>query len=517
MSRALLVTLITITSSLAYADGAPRPEPPDWCAGWKPAKKYGPEAFGQIYFAIDRSPSTASDAALAELAEAACDVPPGDPSYDRRVSDVARARARWTAVDGSSAADQQRFLRYLITHDRAAVAKARTAMCAPATPTSVFARFEDRARRDLLGCDAEPHRERLAPPFDSLLYWIDTPGYEPSAMVRLLAAHECLNRRGVSTVYCAYDVARVDLAAVDREAASLDELAQLRIHFAARVIARAVDALAAKISPEDLAAAKKVDESWQALYGAHRAEIDRAMAIQLMVYGNEKLPETEACDAALADLRAIHAATTARNIEEAESSFTTLVPFLVRSGVVTCDAALDRPGLQGAFRELRHEPRGPRMMLALDVLGASFDASFHPPWSSTPQWPRRVPKLRRPSGREAGVVRSVKRAGDYLEITFAKVTMPFEENFNCQDTGRISGIDNHGDVRYGVRCETRTVQLDVTPDPIRVLAAYGAGIRPGAGIWYVTYDGNYAFPAEVRSGRKLAKLEAFGGFALRTR
>lgn len=532
MKRSLFVALLT-TTTIAHADvpydrwrDALDPEPylkpstppevPDWCDGFTSQHKYPGGSFANVYLAIDRNTSTPTDAALAPLAEAACEYPPDHKNYQRRNAEVARARARWTALDGSSGADQKRYLRYFITHSQAEVAADAAALCKspPSTSKNAFERFEDKARRDALACEKINPSSLPKPPFDSFLYWIDTPGYEPPALVRLQAAQECLNRRDASRAYCAYDVARVDLAAIDAEAATLNELGRLRIHFYAMVAKRTIDGLAAKIPAETVAEVAKAADGWQRLYAAQRAEIDRAVAIQRAVYFEGVVPEAAACDAARADLRAIHTASTARTYEEAQAIFTSPASYLIKAAVATCDMAADRPGVQAVSEDLTYEPRGVRMMALRAILGEQIAKSWEVPWLQKPKWPRSMPGTWKARPRAAAVVGSVTRAGEYLDIKFAKATMPFEENYNCRDTGKVSGIDDHWNIRYGVHCDTRMVALDITPSPIRVLALYGPAIRPGVLLGYVQFSSSLAFPAEVWSGPKKTKLEAINGFAL---
>ncbi len=530
--RTLLIALIAIaTTTTAFADvpydrwrdaldpepyakPATPPEAPDWCAGFTSQHKYPGGSFANVYYDIDRNTSTPSDAALAQLAAAACDLPPDHKNYQRRNAEVARARARWAALDGSSGADQKRYLRYFITHTPAEVAAHTAELCkSPPASKDLLERFEDDARREALGCKAIDPQSR-AEAFESFLYWIDTPGYEPSALLRLQAVTACLTRGAASRAYCAYDVARLDLSAIDREAASINELGRLHIHFHAMVANREIAPLAAKIPAEVVAEAAKAADGWQQLYAARRAELERAVAIQRAVYFTGVVPEAADCDAAREDLRAIHAAATDRSFADVQALFTSPANFLVREAVATCDTAADRPGVQAVTEDLTYEPRGPRMMAMRAVLGDQFMRSWDVPWLTKPKWPRNVPGSRRQRPRAAGAVGSVTRVGEYLEIKFAKVTTPFEENYNCHDTGKVSGIDDHWNIRYGVHCDTRMIGLDVTPDPIRVLAVYGAGIRPGVGLWYVTFGDKLAFPAEVRSGAKMSKLTAVNGFAL---
>jgi hypothetical protein len=532
MMRSLFIALLA-TTTIAHADvpydrwrdaldpepyvkPSTPPEAPDWCGGFTSQHKYPGGSFANVYLGIDRNTSTPTDAALAPLAEAACDYPPDHKNYQRRNAEVARARARWTALDGSSGADQKRYLRYFITHGQAQVAADNAELCKgpPSTSKNVFERFEDRARRDAFACDKiNPFVSE--PPFDSFQYWIDTPGYEPPALVRLQAAQNCLGRREASSAYCAYDVARVDLAAIDAEAATLNELGRLRIHFYAMVAKREIDRLAAtKLPAETVAAAAKAAEDWQHVYAAQREEIDRAIAIQRTIYFDGLVPEAAVCDAARADLRVIYAASTAQTYEEALAIVSSPGNFLVAKGAAMCDAAADRAGLQAVSEGLTYEPRGVRMLAMRAVLGEQIARSFNVPWLNRPRWPRSVPGSWRARSRAAAVVGSVTRDGEFLAIKFAKETMPFEENYNCHDTGRISGIDDRGDIRYGVHCDTRMKALDVTPDPIRVLAIYGSGIRPGVLLRYAEVSKTLGFPTEVWSGPKKTKLEAINGFAL---
>jgi hypothetical protein len=178
--------------------------------------------------------------------------------------------------------------------------------------------------------------------------------------------------------------------------------------------------------------------------------------------------------------------------------------------------------------------RGPRMavyLAALDavspiladrpkfILGAK---DFAPPGYSP--IPSRVTGLigsGNLDSEQKGVVAATKQVGDGVAITFKKESY-VDTDWSCTPTSKIYAIHADGRIEYDENCKVAGHHnVDTTPKPVVVPAAYAAGIAKGKLLVFRPDDalkggdGNpIAMPVAVFDSKAMKKLEAVWGFAL---
>jgi hypothetical protein len=159
--------------------------------------------------------------------------------------------------------------------------------------------------------------------------------------------------------------------------------------------------------------------------------------------------------------------------------------YLASIALVTCAGRNGSNGMMQALVQAAHESpgaRGPRTLAASAIYGAGLQLDDRDAKLAPIQLERHwVLRGSSHDGYGRGIVASVTKTDDGLQIEFAET---FAKALSCTkevETGRIGGFDTAGRFYYEKKClEEKMVTYETTPAPVTVDAHFVAGIKPGA-------------------------------------
>jgi hypothetical protein len=115
-----------------------------------------------------------------------------------------------------------------------------------------------------------------------------------------------------------------------------------------------------------------------------------------------------------------------------------------------------------------------------------------------------------------GLVASVKKGGDGLQIVFKKQAVTWPEESCRDDVKHPKQINSSGRIEYWQICHAtgKTLSQDDTPPPMTIAPELAAGVKPGAyvfGTGYIDARGTVVYVKKTGADKKLA---TFFGFTL---
>jgi len=386
-------------------------------------------------------------------------------------------------------------------------------------------------------------------------FFLDTPGRLTGALERVSYAWMCLqpSDERVTVPACGGDARRVDVKAVDEEAAKLglNELGRLRAHtYAVAVKTRYADALARFLKDDAGAPAfgyKKygldhLEEAWtqweKEFYPAHKELYDRIGAVEAAYFKTDEFDREHSfykagtvkdCDFIRGEY--VKAATEMK--PKSQDDFNMRVgadPWIgyLLEHAAMCDAAMHRPMDAWAFLQLMYDganvpARGPRYaahiasaadlneqnvkhissvhlerpadQLYKELRGAAGSALDHPrAWQQC-----ETRDCYRPEGRVA----TAKKGKDGVTVSFKKETIWQLEKV-CKDSSKVRRIMSDGKPEYEQDCKAGNwYSVVIQTEPVTVYDVDAGLLKPGQFARFVTAqesgrDGVWGFPVEIK-------------------
>ncbi len=532
---------------VAPENGVPKVGPfkPTWCDAVD-SKNVSPRALGR------QTDGRYLWDSFSQAAKFTCSLP-DDPTYQEQLGYYMQ---RWANMTGASKEQIAELIALRVDDDKWEAQVDATCAKLPQVseedgPRPIRLRKMERA---VLGCDGRsvPQHLQGSAMWDNEDTWaFDRGAAVPSQLAGLYRVIACQPTEDEISLYaltrwakCRKDLELLDEAKLLAELAAaghndyarlmaLQALSSVRLE--AKLADAKLDATAAK-DPEMKAvlvdAPAKGWDAWVAAYEANKAAVDAAWAHEDLVNG-PRLSAAKGCMAkASANLKLARGKKPAATPEDLAAAVTSGVGPIFLDQLVTCLKAEGKTMPADALRRLVEwgmPGRGPRTAAQVAMGEATAKVL-----ADRPKFPITADMVRvdgwapqggavgyghrqLPSAQYAGVVKTVKKEGDRVTVTFQTVKWKEKER-ECTQTNRILQWRPDGTPLYAENCRYtgRVVEQSSTADPFFTVSALAAAIKPGV---FVTYNsgvervGNVfeGVPVAVWSSKEKTSLLAFMG------
>lgn len=553
-------TIVFTLSGIAFADPTPRDityfetelakidikpapgratatvRPPPWCGQIKPTGEWTLNGLRRTIESYDR----AGVSALIKAAETTCEFP-NVPAVNKAVAMIMQYWINETGLSEAAALTS-----FTLRMDVKKFSDDQKALCAALPPPDETGGAElvyMKVRRIVFNCDNASFP-------DELPYYLDLT--EPDEIVRLapIVRHTSYAFKGtvsdnelVNSIVDRRDYALLS----DQKLAALLETAPYKGNSFARATAMewmahariGIEAIEREIAKRDpdwkellVDAPARGVAAWQKLADASGPALARSNEVEKLLFGPSRKASKGCVEKLRGDLEAVikpleHQSDGAFKQALSAHPIASLLFTRFAACALVDDQAAWGGLLSARAKELRLA-RGPRLAAyyaAFEAIGKITADRPKFPLTAQNLWLMKHNPLLDAAGAGKtddrfisdgkGIVKTVKKAGDGVDVTF--ITEKHQEmEWDCVSTGRISYLQTDGHVVYEQKCkELGMKSYDDTQKPVHIAAVHAAGIAPGAAVVFkaTTGDARLAIPLTVWKDKAKKSVAAYYGLS----